>query len=144
MTDAELAFRMGNLFDRAITDVFWDSFKGEFGRTQSEVLVYLYNHEQARASDIAESLNISKQHVSKAVATFMHNGYVRQCPYETDKRANSLELTQAGKTYLEEHFALSNASFEQLVGRMAPGERERFLESMDSIVKILSNLSVNE
>ncbi|MBO6111087.1 MAG: MarR family transcriptional regulator [Methanobrevibacter sp.] len=70
MTDAELAFKMGRLFNNKITSTFWSSFKGEYGRVQIEVLVYLLEVDSAQVSEIASQLNISKQHVSLIIKEF--------------------------------------------------------------------------
>ena len=137
MTDAELTYRAGALFDRNITDVFWDSFKGELGRAQADVLVYLYSHEGARASEIAEDLNISKQHVSKIISGFTSDGFVIDRTDERDKRAVSLALSRAGKEYLGQHFAASERSLQSLMEKMDDEEKKRFRSAMETIAELL-------
>ena len=138
MKDTELAFRTGALFNKHITDAFWSSFKGEYGRVQVEVLVYLFDNGQVQASEIAEGLNISKQHVSKIVALFIRTGYVCDSPNETDKRANVLTLTEQGRRYLAAHFAASDHSFEALVGAFSETEKARFIQAMKDISDLIS------
>lgn len=48
--DSELAFRTGELFNKKITAIFLDSFKGKYGHTQVEVLIYLHDHGEAKAT----------------------------------------------------------------------------------------------
>ena len=141
MKDAELAFRTGTLFDSMITDVFWDSFKGELGRSQAEILVYLSGHGQAQASEIAEALNISKQHVSKNVAKFINDGSLEYSRSSADKRSNILSLSEKGKAYLESHISVSDEAFEQLTGKMEPDELADFREAMETIVSLLRKYS---
>ena len=138
MKDAELAFRTGALFNKYITDAFWSSFKGEFGRVQVEVLVYLFDNGQAQASEIAEALNISKQHISKIAAGFIKNGFIKESPHETDKRASVLSLTEKCRRYLAVHFNASNRSFESLVSLMNETERERFAQAMTDISELIT------
>lgn len=138
MTDAELAFQTGALFNRKITDAFWDSFKGELGRVQAEVLVYLHDHEPAQASDIGDALNISKQHVSKIISGFIGSGYVDHQTNEADKRSVSLALTEKGREYLARHFAISGCSFECLLQKMNDAEKKQFRDAMDVISDLLS------
>ena len=137
MKDTELAFRTGALFNKHITNAFWSSFKGEYGRVQVEVLVYLFDNGKAQASEIAEELNISKQHVSKIVAGFIRLGYIDEVPNETDKRASVLSLTDRGREYLAEHFEASNRSFEALVALMSESERKRFAQAMKDISSLI-------
>jgi DNA-binding MarR family transcriptional regulator len=141
MKDAELAFRTGELFNTMITDAFWDSFKGELGRVQAEILVYLYDQNLAHASEIAESLNIAKQHVSKAIAGFVESGLVCCQPSETDGRSSILALTDEGRKYIEKHLRISDESFRHLLEKMDPDERENFRSSMKYIVALLSRYS---
>lgn len=138
MKDTELAFKTGALFNKHITDAFWSSFKGEYGRVQVEVLVYLFDNGPVQASGIAEGLNISKQHVSKIVASFIRIGYVNDSPSETDKRANVITLTELGRQYLADHFAASDRSFESLVGEFTESEKTRFIQAMKEISDLIS------
>lgn len=138
MKDTELAFRTGALFNKHITNAFWSSFKGEYGRVQVEVLVYLFDNGKAQASEIAEELNISKQHVSKIVAGFIRLGYINEAPNEADKRASVLSLTEKGRGYLSDHFEVSNRSFETFVCLMSDSERTRFAQAMKDISNLIS------
>lgn len=47
MTNADLAFKTGSIFNKKITAAFWSSFKGKYGRAQVEVLVFLSEVESA-------------------------------------------------------------------------------------------------
>ena len=138
MKDTELAFKTGALFNKHITDAFWSSFKGEYGRVQVEVLVYLFDNGPVQASEIAEGLNISKQHVSKIVASFIKTGYINDSSKETDKRASLLTLTEKGREYLSAHFEASDRSFESLVGEFNETEKERFVRAMKEISDLIS------
>ena len=138
MKDTELAFRTGALFNKHITDAFWSSFKGEYGRVQVEVLVYLFDNGPVQASEIAEGLNISKQHVSKIIALFIKAGYVNDSPDETDKRANILSLTEQGRLYLADHFEASDRSFKSLIEEFSETEKTRFVQAMKDISDLIS------
>ena len=141
MTDAELAFKTGKLFNSMITDAFWDSFKGELGRTQVEMLVYLYDHEQAQASEIAEGLNISKQHVSKNIAKFIDLGFVKNSQNRSDRRSQILSLSDDGKEYMKKHIEVSNNVYIQLLGEMSSEEKADFRNSMEMISDLLTKYS---
>lgn len=137
MTDADLAFKTGSLFNKKITSTFWSSFKGEYGRVQVEVLVYLLEVESAQASEIASQLNISKQHVSLIIKEFLNAGYVKVYTNPNDKRANLISITRLGKSYIEEHIKISNHVFEEIVAKMSDDERMEFIDAMNTVYMML-------
>lgn len=138
MTDAELAFKMGRLFNKKITSAFWSSFKGEYGRVQIEVLVYLQEVDSAQASEIASQLNISKQHVSLIIKEFLSVNYVDVFSNPNDKRANLISITDLGKSYLQKHVEVSNRVFDDLISKMSNDEKKEFIIALDTIYETLN------
>ena len=134
---ANLAFMAGELFNNTITSVFWSSFKGEYGRIQASVLVYLYDHRRAKASDIATELNVPKQHVSKIINDFNDEGMVIEKKDVQDKRSRILSLSEEGLNYIREHLEISNQSFNSLLKSMNEEDREDFLNALETIVRVL-------
>lgn len=134
---ANLAFMAGELFNNTITSVFWSSFKGEYGRIQASVLVYLYDHRRAKASDIAIELNVPKQHVSKIINDFNDEGMVIEKKDVQDKRSRILSLSEEGLNYIREHLEISNQSFNSLLKSMNEEDREDFLNALETIVRVL-------
>lgn len=140
MTDADLAFKTGSIFNKKITSAFWSSFKGKYGRVQVEVLVFLSEVESAQASEIAKELNISKQHVSLILKEFISDGYVETVSNPKDKRANLVSISQLGQEFLNEHIEISNQVFNDIVSKMNEDEKRKFLDAMDTIYTILNNV----
>ncbi len=136
--EALLAFEAARLFDNTITSAFWSSFKGEYGFTQISVLVYLFDHGTGRAAEIAEELNVPKQHISKIVADFVKRGLVVYRKDDRDRRANVLSLSEAGKDYLLAHIKVSDDHFYEVMDQMDEDERREFLLALKAIVKVLN------
>lgn len=134
---ADLAFMAGELFNNKITSAFWSSFKGEYGRIQVSVLVYLYDHKIAKASDIAIELNVPKQHISKIINDFKEEGMVVEEKDVQDKRSRILSLTEKGLNYIRQHLEMSNLSFYSLLESMDEKDREDFLNALETIVRVL-------
>ena len=134
---ANLAFMAGELFNNTITSVFWSSFKGEYGRIQASVLVYLYDHRRAKASDIATELNVPKQHVSKIINDFKEEGMVVEEKDVQDKRSRILSLTEKGLNYIRQHLEMSNLSFYSLLESMDEKDQKDFLNALETIVRVL-------
>lgn len=140
MTDAELAFRTGELFNKKITAAFWDSFKGEYGHTQVEVLNYLRDHEQAKAAELAAALGVPKQHISKIVKGFAAEGLLIVSPDTEDQRISLLALSPAGEALLQKHYRISDAHFEQLLNTLPPAQVQELRTAMEQMRTILEIL----
>ncbi len=134
---ANLAFMAGELFNNKITSVFWSSFKGEYGRIQASVLVYLYDHRRAKASDIAIELNVPKQHISKIINDFKEEGMVVEEKDVQDKRSRILSLSDKGLNYINDHLAISDQSFYSLLESMDEKDQKDFLNALETIVRVL-------
>lgn len=134
---ANLAFMAGELFNNTITSVFWSSFKGEYGRIQASVLVYLYDHRRAKASDIAIELNVPKQHISKIINDLKEEGMVVEEKDVQDKRSRILSLTEKGLNYIRQHLEMSNLSFYSLLESMDEKDQKDFLNALETIVRVL-------
>ncbi len=135
-TPADLAFEAGELFNNKITSVFWSSFKGEYGRIQAAVLVYLYDHKQAKAADIAQELNVPKQHVSKIITEFKDSGMIAETADVKDRRSRILSLSDKGLDYLNRHLETSSKSFYELLESMEEKDKTDFLNALETIVRV--------
>ena len=140
MTDAELAFKTGSIFNKKITSAFWSSFKGEYGRVQVEVLVFLSEVKSAQASEIASELNISKQHVSLILKEFISAGYVNSITNPNDKRTSIVSITQSGQEFLNEHIEISNHVFNRIVSKMSDEDKKQFLDALNTIYAMLNDV----
>lgn len=138
--EVALAYRLRVLFETKITARYRNSFRGELGRTQAEVLEYLYENGSSRAQNIAEAIHIPKQHVSKIVTQFIADGLVVSNPSESDKRAKQLTLTQKGKQLINEHLAISNQAFLEQLDTLTSEERQDLAQSMKVIVSLLEKI----
>ena len=133
----QLAFKAGQYFDNRITSVFWSSFKGEMGRIQAAVLVFLYDHKNCRINDIADELNVPKQHISKIVIGFIRDGLAESGKDETDKRAAVVALTEKGNSLIKEHYEKSSDHFQSLLAGMKPEDRKQFIRALETIERLL-------
>lgn len=138
MTDAELAFRAGELFNKKITAAFWDSFKGEYGHTQVEVLVYLHDHGEAKAAELCTAIGVPKQHISKIVKGFLGEGLLETNPSSEDRRAGILSLSVKGKELLRKHYQISDDYFDALMKKLPHEAVELLRLSMQQMVEILT------
>ena len=140
MKDTQLAYQLRILFDQKITSAYWDSYKGQLGKVQIEVLDYLYNNRIARVYEIAENLNIPKQHASKILSQFEQMGFVNKKPDAEDKRGALFSLTESGIIFIQDHISYSDGKFLNLMEQLECQERENFADAMRIMVTILEKL----
>ncbi len=140
MKDVVLAYKLRVLFDQKITSYYFASFKGEYGKVQVDVLNYLYESEETTAVQLAESLNVPKQHISKIVKKLEVSDLVISKPDEKDKRTRILQLSGDGRALVEKHIQASNEHYKQATGKLTRAEKDELRRSMASIVRIMQQL----
>ncbi len=90
------------LLNRAAEDSsleFQKLYKGRYGmlRTEWRVLFHLGMYNRMTARDISQRAKIHKTKISRAVAKLAERRWVSRSRDETDRRAEHLELTAAGR-----------------------------------------------
>ena len=139
MTDVQLAYRMRTLFDQKITAFYFSSFKGEFGKVQIDVLSDLYEGAATTAVQLADRLNVPKQHISKILKRLETEGLLESAP-APDRRSRTLRLSEKGRALVEEHIRQSNEHFARVTAGLSPEDREELRRSMGSIAAIMERL----
>lgn len=138
--DARTAYELAVLFDQKITAFYRNSYKGVLGRVQIEVLDYLYENKEARIQDIADALNVVKQHVSKIIFRLKELGLVTGRTDSTDRRASLFCLTDKGRGFVQEHITSSDWNFERILEGLERTDRERLTEAMEAMVAVLRKM----
>ena len=108
---ARLAYRLQVLFDDLVISGYRDSFRGELGRTQAELLERLCEHGPACAQDLSRALHIPKQHVSDEGRSLI------------DRR-----VQESGERYLT------------LIERLSDDERTELADAMTRLIRLFEKL----
>lgn len=140
MDSVQSAYRLRVLFEQKITAEYYDSFKGRFGRVQVEVLSHLYEHRWARVQELADILNIPKQHASKIISRLEEQGLIAGTSDPRDRRSTLYSLSDGGLTMMEEHLEISNRCFAQRLEKLTPEERETMLSAMQTVAALLEKI----
>ena len=140
MENAKIAYQLGVLFEEKIISFYRESYKGKFGKSQIEVLDYMYEHSIVRGQDISEALNISKQHTSKILLKFQEMGLIDSCADISDKRAKQFHLTEQGKQYVENHITMSNIHFEEMIKKLTETEQREMVHAMQVMNTLLEKM----
>jgi len=138
--NAKTAYELAVLFNKKITAFYRSSYKGILGRVQVEVLDYLYENGEARIQDIADALNVAKQHASKIIFRLKELELVTGKTDSTDKRASLFCLTEKGRNFVHEHITSSDLNFERLLEGLETADQEKLAEAMEVMVAVLRKM----
>ena len=102
-----------------------------------EVLCFLSKWKDATATDVWQTLNLNKGHVSQAFDALSKKGYLTAFKQESDKRCTCYAITPAAEMAVEEIGAVRRELLSQMLRGVSAGE----LREMERIVgKIFHNM----
>lgn len=131
------AYRMRVMFERKVVAPYRDTYRGELGQAQVELLELLYQRGPLRQREAAEELRTSKQHVSKMVARLEQMGYVRQGADDADARSHVVALSGTGRDYVDLHIAEGSKRARELFSHLSSAERAELDQAMLTVARLL-------
>ena len=131
------AWRMRVVFERKVVAPYRDTYRGELGQAQVELLELLNLQGPLRQREAAEELRTSKQHVSKMVARLEQMGYVCQGADSADARSHVIALSDAGRAYVDRHIAEGSKRARELFSHLSAAERTELDQAMLTVARLL-------
>lgn len=131
------AWRMRVVFERKVVAPYRDTYRGELGQAQVELLELLNLQGPLRQREAAEELRTSKQHVSKMVARLEQMGYVCQGADNADARSHVIALSDAGRAYVDRHIAEGSKRARELFSHLSAAERTELDQAMLTVARLL-------
>ncbi len=131
------AWRMHVVFERKVVAPYRDTYRGELGQAQVELLELLELHGPLRQREAAKELRTSKQHVSKMVARLEQMGYVCQGADNADARSHVIAPSDAGRAYVDRHIAEGSKRARELFSHLSAAERTELDQAMLTVARLL-------
>ncbi|MGN0297447.1 MAG: MarR family winged helix-turn-helix transcriptional regulator [Parafannyhessea sp.] len=131
------AYRMRSVFERKVVAPYRDTYRGELGQAQVELLELLYQHGPLHQREAVEELRTSKQHVSKMVARLEQMGYVCQGADDADARSHVVALSNTGRAYVDRHIAEGSKRARELFLHLSAEERTELDQAMLTVARLL-------
>lgn len=131
------AWRMRVVFEHKVVAPYRDTYRGELGQAQVELLELLNLQGPLRQREAAEELRTSKQHVSKMVARLEQMGYVCQGADNADARSHVIALSDAGRAYVDRHIAEGSKRARELFSHLSAAERTELDQAMLTVARLL-------
>ena len=104
---------------------------------QFRLLLFLQEHQTGTINEIAASLGIAQSTASELVTRMVKAGLVVRDIHPQDRRVMQVKLSQRARDLLRQSEAALETSFRQLLSHMSAEEREAFVQSFETIARLL-------
>ena len=102
--------------------------------TDFAVLLLLTRNQGAKQSEVAEALGIQRANFVAIVDGLEHKGFVERRKSDLDRRVQSLYITDAGLTYLNELMAIWQEHEGRLLARLGgPAARDQLIDLLKKL-----------
>lgn len=105
--------------------------------TQARVLWELAQGGGCSAADLCRRLDLDPSYLSRIIGEFAERGWVTRTPAPEDARRSLVELTPAGRAAFAPLDAASRAQLREWLQPLGPGERDRLVAAMGTIMGLL-------
>lgn len=127
-------YRMRVAFEGKIVAPYRDTYRGELGQAQVELL---YMRGTMHQYELVNELRTSKQHVSKMTSRLEQMGYVARSVDDADARGHVVVLTDAGHAYVGRHIAEGSKRARELYSHLSDTERRELDQAMLTVARLL-------
>lgn len=100
-------------------------------------IMAVYENGPCRLSKISRFMQISAPTATGIVDRLLKSGYVRRKPDPADRRAVLVDLTPRGRRLARDYQQMIKLKWVNVIDKMKPGDREKFLESIKTIISQL-------
>jgi DNA-binding MarR family transcriptional regulator len=105
--------------------------------TQRIALIELDEDGPLRLVELADRMGTSTPTASRAVDALEHLGLAKRAPSPADRRALSIDLTDAGRALIAERYARAAAAFAPAARSLSDEERRTLLELLERMAAAL-------
>ncbi len=134
---AEMADFMPRYKREAFEKFAMSSSVGDITVSQMMILNVLKTTEQCRMNEIAKALRVTTSAATGIVDRMVRGDLLKRTPSEKDRRVINIGMTNKGKKIVE---SLARKHYDFIIdvfGKVPAVERERFLDTMKKIYKIM-------
>ena len=141
MTDhIQAAYQLGLWFNRTLISYYRSTYKGLFGAVQVQALDDLYVLGSVRPQEMADRLDIPKQHASKILSRLCDLSLAESQPDSSDGRSRIFCLTDSGRALVQEHIRQSNENFRKMLETLDGEALGELGTSLEKTLRILTRI----
>jgi len=110
----------------------------EISVPQFRTLAFLFKHEGASLSDVAEHIGLGLPAMSVLVDGLVSRGLLKRRTDQDDRRRMTLMLTEPGRSRMSSAREATVAHLEQIFRQVSAADRATILHAMDVLKKLVS------
>jgi len=111
--------------------------KSPFSLSEARVLYELAHREDPAAKEIGIELGLDPGYLSRIIQNFEEKALITRKPLPSDRRQFRLSLTAKGRQAFARLNRSSHDDVGDMLGQLSPGERERLVQAMATIQRLL-------
>jgi DNA-binding MarR family transcriptional regulator len=92
-------------------------------------------------SEIGKKLMISRPNMTPLIDKLIKEGLVKRLPSETDRRVINIDLTEYGRTFLEDHQKIMRSFLEERFSSLSDEDLIQLAASLENIKKVFLKLN---
>lgn len=135
--DLDLATRFRPIMLRLDLLVRRQNTQYSLSRAQTSILHTLACHGPLRMTDLARLENVRVPTTSNSVSVIESMGFVERVPDAADRRGVTVQLTDLGRTRIEEVLQDRDRDFADQLGRLSPEHRELLADAVPALTSLL-------
>lgn len=135
----EMAAFMPRYIRAISTRVAKVSVVGDISISQIIILNILKINGRCKMNEIAKGLHVTTSAATGLVDRMVRNSFLKRVPSEKDRRIINIEMTQKGQKIVDDIQKRRYKFIIDIFGKFKPVERERFLNSMKKIYRLVGD-----
>ncbi len=116
--------------------------RGGLSKTQADIIMHIALFGPTSMSSLAQNLAVSKEHITRAVATLEAQGLVAKRRNHDNYRVVEAELTRAGQEKTHAMRMASLAALDDSLSPLSPQERESLIHHTRCMLNLLRKVGL--
>ncbi|GEO14155.1 bifunctional helix-turn-helix transcriptional regulator/GNAT family N-acetyltransferase [Microvirga aerophila] len=129
--------RFSRFYTRQIGLLDEGLLESEFSLTEVRVLYELAHRTGLTATELGRDLGLDRGYLSRLLKGFEARGLIKRIPIEGDGRQVLVALTDTGRSVFDPLNRASDAQVASILTALSPGERERLVQAMGTVERLL-------
>lgn len=135
-----LLFSFMGLFHKKFLHQFRKKGDSELKKNHVKIISMLYQHRYLTSTEIARMLDIEKGSVTTLIDQLTDAGLVVRCDTPDDRRKTLVQLTQSGRSEMEQIRANDIRIINEILGDVEVNDLQQFLECLRYSIKFMHQL----
>jgi len=106
--------------------------------SQMVTLMRIYEKTTTRVGSLSKEMRVSAPTITGVIDRLVRNGYLKRTHDKIDRRAVNVELTDKGKSLVEQMLSEINKRWYRILIHLSQEERENYLRILRRIVEVLT------